>query len=212
MSTPPYVPISPSRLGLMKKLQLASYLHDFLVQHQTDAHGHVNYGRPFGYAWIRARWPGNPDDRPCVRVLKKYMARLKQCGLVHVRTVRNLGGMTVRLLHSVKWPAAVPERAVQLPLYSPPPTPIRREEVQDSVDKQGKSTGKKICLGHERAPSRGTSVPRKEVKNKEKETIRSVALAHAVPTVEKSQRELDARRRLLLDQADALKRKYKSAG
>jgi len=211
---PRYVPIAPSRLGLMKKLQLASYLHDFLVEHQTDANGHVNYGHAFGYDWIRAHWPGNPDERPCLRVLKKYMACLKRCGLAEVKVVGEIHEMRVRLIDSVKWPQQLPAPAIQLSLYSPLPIPIRKG-VEKPVENQRETENRKKARGMSMpsaSEARGTIVPRKEVKKRAKETITSVGRAHAMPAVEKTREELDARRRLLLDQADALKRKYKTAG
>lgn len=44
------------------------------------------------------------------------------------------------------------------------------------------------------------------------EQISAVAVAHGMPALRKSQKELDARRRLLQDQKVQILKKYKSAG
>lgn len=105
-----YVAIAPGRIEDHQKLGPASYLHDFLVDHQTDAAGKVNYGRAISYAWIRAHW----KDAPTKRTLVRYMNRLKASSLVAVRRLPRYRGMTVRVLGSVKWPG---QR--QLPLFPP---------------------------------------------------------------------------------------------
>jgi hypothetical protein len=208
-----YVAVQPERAAKWDTIKTASHLHDLLTDLQTDAGGRVNYGRAFGYAWLLARWPGNPDDRPCVRTLKYHMAKLKRAGLVDIRVVGFGGGMVVRLLGSAKWQEERPVSAVQLPLYSPPPTPIRGGSAVDKpVEKQRKSTVSQIHMGQDFALNGGKTLPRKEVKNLPEETIRAVARAHAVPSVEKSRKELDARWRLLLDQAEMIQQKYKSSG
>jgi hypothetical protein len=89
-----YVPIDTSRIEQKKKLGTASYLHDFLVDHQTDAEGKVNYGKPFGYRWIRSRWEGAPS----VPTLKRHMARLRKNGFVAVRVLGFGGGMVVTVI------------------------------------------------------------------------------------------------------------------
>lgn len=208
-----YVALQPDRAAQWKKLRSALALHELLTDLQCDASGRVNYGRPFGYAWLLARWPGNPDHRPCIRTLKYHMAKLKRAGLVEVRSVglRGFnGGIVVRLLGSAKWQEERPAPAVQLPLLSPAVASIGRgKPVSKPVEKHRKCSPP---LGQEFAPTGGKSLPPKEVKNTPEETIRSVAAQKAVPRVEMSAKELDARRRLLLDQADLLKKKYKSAG
>jgi hypothetical protein len=112
--------IPPSRIGDLKKLKTASYLHDFLIDHQTDASGMVHYGRAISYAWIRAHWPGNPDERPPVRTLQRHMAALKRAGAVHVRVLGFGAGMVVRVLASAKWQNVVPVPAQQMPLFAAP--------------------------------------------------------------------------------------------
>jgi hypothetical protein len=204
-----YVAIQPDRAAQWETLRSAFALHELLTDLQCDATGRVNYGRPFGYAWLLAHWPGNPDDRPTVRTLKRHMAKLKRAGLVGVRVVGFGGGMVVRMLGSAKWQQERPAPAVQLPLLLPRVAPIREG---NPVEKQSKSTVSQIHMGTELSPVGGQSCPRKEVKNLAEETIRAVANAHSLPPVEKSRKELDARRRLLLDQAEMLQRKYKTAG
>jgi hypothetical protein len=213
MSTFRYVAGRPERAGEWNHIKTAAHLEDVLTHLQCDAAGRVNYGRPFGYAWLLARWPGNPDDRPCVRTLKYHMAKLKRAGLVDVRVVGFGGGMVVRLLRSAKWQQDRPTPAVQLPLLSPRVAPIGAgKPVEKPVKKQRKSTVSQIHMGQDFAPNGGKTLPRKEVKNKAEETIRAAAAAMAMPRVEKTRKELDARRRLLLDQAQLVLKKYKNAG
>lgn len=207
-----YVALQPDRAAQWKKLRSALALHELLTDLQSDASGRVNYGRPFGYAWLLAHWPGNPDERPTIRTLKRHMAKLKRAGLVEVRTVGQPGfngGMVVALIGSAKWQEERQAPAVQLPLLLPAVASIGRgKPVSKPVENQRKS---EALGGTELSPTGGQSCPPKEVKNTPEETIRSVAAQKAVPRVEMSAKELDARRRLLLDQADLLTKKFKSA-
>jgi hypothetical protein len=211
-----YVAVQPDRAAQWKNLGSACGLHDVLTDLQCDASGRVNYGRPFGYAWLLAHWPGNPDNRPCVRTLKYHMAKLKRAGLVEVRNVGMRGfngGMVVRLLGSAKWQQERPAPAEQLPLLLPRVAQIRSSKPVDKpVENLSESTVSQIHMGQDLAPTGGKGLPRKEVKNQAEEKIRALAREKSVPRVEKTAAELDARRRLLLDQADLLKKKYKSAG
>lgn len=208
-----YVAGRPERAGEWNTIKTAAHLEDVLTDLQCDASGRVNYGRPFGYAWLLAHWPGNPDDRPCIRTLKYHMAKLKRAGLIEIRVVGFGGGMVVRLLRSAKWQEQRPAPAEQLPLLLPRVAQIRGGKVvEDPVKKSRKSTVSQIHMGQDFAPNGGKTLPRKEVKNLPEETIRAVASAHAMPGVRKTGKELDARRRVLLDQAEMLQKKYKSAG
>jgi hypothetical protein len=209
-----YVAVQPDRAALRKKIKTASFLQDVLTDCQTDARGYVNYGRPISYAWIRSRWPGNPDDRPCVRTLKYHMADLKRARLVEVRKVAFGGGMVVRMLGSAKWQEERAALAVQLPLFAPRIAPFRGVEkpVDNPVEKQCKSTVSQIHMGQDFAPLWGKTLPRKDVKNLPEETIRAVAAAHAVPSVEMTDAQLLERRELLRKQARMLEEKFKNAG
>jgi hypothetical protein len=115
-----YVAVAPDRIEQRGKLGSASYLHDFLVDHQTDASGNVNYGKPFGYAWIAAHWA----NAPSLRTLKRDMARLKRLGHIELRLVDVNGSgarkaMAVKILGSVKFSSLVSVPAVQAPLFAP---------------------------------------------------------------------------------------------
>jgi hypothetical protein len=66
-------------------------------------------------------------------------------------------------------------------------------------------------MGQEIAPVGGKKLPRKEVKNYVEEKINAIAAARAMPSLLKTPEEFDERRRLLLDQADALRKKAKAS-
>ena len=155
-----FVAIHPSRVGDRKKIGPASFLHDFLVDHQTDAEGNVNYRKPFCYAWIRARWP----DAPPVRTLRRHMARLKACGYVWVERAGFDRGMRVRILGSAKWQQA----PAQTSLF-PSPAPL-------SIS-SGKAVQKRASPSSHVPPKvaalRGQKWPRNEVKNLREETTKS---------------------------------------
>jgi hypothetical protein len=207
-----YVAVQPDRAGMRKKIKTASFLHDVLTDLQCDSSGRVNYGRPFGYAWLLAHWPGNPDHRPPLRTLKRHMAILKRAGLVEVHVVGFGGGMVLRLLGSAKWQEERPAPAVQLPLLLPRVARMEGRPVDNPVEKQRKSTVSQIHTGPNMAPVGGQTWPRKDVKNEAEEKIRALAREKSLPRVEKTKQELDARRRLLLDQEYQIKTKFKSTG
>jgi hypothetical protein len=207
-----FVAICPERLGDRKKIKAASYLHDFLVDHQTDASGRVNYGRPFGYAWVRAHWPGNPDDRPPVRTLHRHMATLKAAGKVEARVLGFGGGMIVRVIGSAKWRKEMQPLAVQLPLLTPPPIRFPQSAVDNPVEKPRKSTVSNFHMGPKVALVGGQKWPRKEVKNLAEETSSGASRSDVVRAVEKTPEELTARRQFLADQAEMLQHKFKSSG
>lgn len=129
-----YIAINPDVLD-SKELQesRALGLLAFLTDHQTDAEGRVNYGREFGYAWIRSRWLAAPS----IRTMKRHMAALRKLGLVEVRRVF-AAGMRVRILNSAKFANPVAPQAVQLPLFAGKVTPFRA--VEKPVDNQWKSS------------------------------------------------------------------------
>ena len=147
MSPTRYVPISPGRAGAWRALGRASFLHDVLVDRQTDAGGLVFYGRAITYEWIREHWPD--DDPPSIPTLHRHMARLKRMGVVQVWKDGMRGGMRIRLVSSVKWPGMPPAPAVQLNLFTPAPIPIRR-----GVENVSKSFGNPS----ENASSKGSKV------------------------------------------------------
>ena len=207
-----FIAAHPERAGKWNEIKTASYLEDVLTDLQCDADGRINYGRAFGYAWLLAHWPGNPDERPSVRTLKRHMQILKRAGIVQVRVVGFGGGMVVRMLRSAKWQNERPAPAVQLPLWLPPVASIRGgRPVDKPVEKQLESTVSQIHMGPDLSPVGGQTWPRKEVKNLAEETIRTIARSKAVPRVEKTQKQLDARRRLLQQQAEMLEKKFKNA-
>ena len=149
-----FVAVSPGRVEDKKKIGTASFLHDFLVDHQTDAAGRVNYGKAIGYAWIRAHWLAAPP----IRTLKWQMAKLKRAGLVEIRVLGFGGGMLLRLIDSAKWKKSLPRPAEQLPLISNV-KPIREKKaVENPVDKQWESECVQISHGARNCPRWGQKV------------------------------------------------------
>lgn len=146
------------RGALLRALGPAIYLHDFLVQRQTNARGWVNRGQPINYEWIRENWPGAWETRPSIRTLKRWMARLKDAGEVEVRLERFNAAMRVRLARSVKFapderrapeqlallggPVAFPRR-VEKAVENPVEKPV--ETVAPRGDKSGTSVGTKVA-------------------------------------------------------------------
>lgn len=130
-----FVPVAPERAGKLRALKSASFLHDFLIQHQTSRDGLVNYGRAISYRWILAKWPGDDEHRPNVRTLKRYMQKLKNLGFVQTRVLPFGHGMIVRLLVSAKWRTAIPATPIQLDLFGRHPVEIRRAKAVQEVRK-----------------------------------------------------------------------------
>jgi hypothetical protein len=98
----------------------AVFLHDFLVDHQTDANGLVFYGKPISYGWIQRRFPGSKQ-----RTLRRWLSQLREGGYVAV--ARREHGFSIRILNQKKWPTA------QLPLFpAPEPLCISGGKVADS--------------------------------------------------------------------------------
>lgn len=120
-----FVPIDPERAGKLRALKSASFLHDFLIQHQTSKDGHVNYGRAISYRWILASWPGEIDQRPTERTLQRYMRKLRDVGFVEIRVLPFGRGMIVRLLVSAKWRPALTPSPIQLNLFGKNPVEMR---------------------------------------------------------------------------------------
>lgn len=134
-----YVAIAPGRIDERKTIGPASYLHDFLVDHQTDAEGNVNYGKAISYAWILARW----EKAPAVRTLHRHMARLKAAGRVWVRQLPFRQGMRIRVLGSAKWAP----KARQIPLFpAAEPLSISSGKAVENLLKLGKTAGPKVAL------------------------------------------------------------------
>jgi hypothetical protein len=111
-----YVAIDPARADgrHITAIGKAAGLYDFLINHQTDSEGWVNYGKLISYSWIRARLP---NSQPA-RTLRRWMARLRAGGYAEVLASRSEHGMYIRILDQTKFPK------VQLPLF-PLPKPLR---------------------------------------------------------------------------------------
>jgi hypothetical protein len=204
-----YVAVQPSRIGDHRKLGKASYLLDFLTDHQTDAEGRVHYGQAVSYRWILANWHGNPDDRPSLRSLERHMSKIQELGLARIRVLGFGGGMIIRLVGSAKWQRELPPPAEQIPMFVQLPVSIRTRK---SCGKPDFST-----VSHYHIPPNMAVVDRqkwrdKAVKkyNEEKDTAGSRP-ATGEP-VEKTEAELQERLRLLRDQAEMLTEKFKRAG
>jgi hypothetical protein len=200
-----FVAIHPDRPAQWK-LGSATALHDLLTHNQTDASGRVFYGHAISYAWILSRWPGNPDERPVIRTLKRHMAKLKRAGLVRIRKAGMSDGMIVTLLGSAKWAGEVAAPAIQIPLYSSQPLSISRGKAVNKQRKTASAVGTDVSL------SWGQKCPRKEVRSKPEEKISGASRAHALPSVEKTEEQIAERRRVLRDQLEMLQQKFKTSG
>jgi hypothetical protein len=202
-----FVPISPDTLQRHDLHAAALQLYYFLVDQQTSADGVVFYGKAVGYAWIQSRYL-----RGSLRSLKRHMRALKDAGFVEVRREFH-GGMRIRLPRSVKFAKADPPPAVQLSLYAPEPTPIRGgKPVDKPVENLLESCEYPENHRATDGPMVGPRMAPERSKEPIKEKITTAAKAHVVPRLWKTEKDLDARRRLLLEQAEAIKDKYKSAG
>lgn len=204
-----YVAIQPGRIEQKQKLGPASYLHDFLVDQQTDAQGRVNYGRPFGYAWIVSRWA----SAPTIRTLKRHMARLKRLGHIEVKLMRFNHGMTVRVLGSAKWAPQAAEAAQQFPLFAPAPRSIRSGKAcGNAVSKLSESRmAQDVPRGTLLSPHGGHFCPPKDIKRTAEETIKSAELALARWSPAEEKQHLKARRELLREQSELIQAKYKTS-
>lgn len=204
-----YVAVQPARIGDHRKLGKASYLLDFLTDHQTDAEGRVNYGHPVGYAWILAHWHGNPDERPSLRSLERHMAKLQELGKARVRVVGFGGGMVIRLIGSAKWQREVPAPAEQIPMFVQLPVEIRTRK---SCARPEFSTVSQYHIPPQMAVVDRQKWRRKEVKKEPEEKYSGASRLDACGSVEKTPEELEARLRLLREQAAMLTQKFKRTG
>jgi len=107
-----YVAIDPARADgeHIRAIGKAAGLFDFLIDHQTDSEGWVNYGKLISYSWIERRLPNCQPQR----TLRRWMARLRDGGYVDVIVRRSAHGMHVRILNQFKFPK------VQLSLFPQP--------------------------------------------------------------------------------------------
>jgi hypothetical protein len=193
-----YVAVHPDRIKSKRAIGPASYLHDFLVDHQTDPEGRVYYGKAISYAWIRSRWPGAPPARS----LKRHMARLKDIGCVQVTRLPFHEGMKVRVVGSAKWAP----QAAQLQLF-PPPEPV--------LISQWKSCEKSVRSLKNSGVKSGTAavskVALKSSKNLREEKIRANPTRYARSSPVEEAQALAARRLLLQQQSCLLQSKYKTS-
>jgi len=199
-----YVAVSPDRREEHRAIGKAHALHDFLVDHQTDADGRVWYGKPISYAWIRSKWLTAPPER----TLERHMARLKKCGLVRVVRLPHHLGMRVTVLRSAKWPHS----QAQMALF--PAAEILSITRGNGVRKQRENCGKPEFSTATFGGAAPPFVAVKSSKNQreEKTKSRSAALADARSAPAADEAALAARRQLLRDQAAMLATKFKSSG
>jgi hypothetical protein len=99
-----YISIAPGRVDgkHVKRLGKSVFLFDFLIDHQTDPDGRVNYGKPITYAWIEDRFPSAPPRR----TLERWMATLRVGQYVKVRRLPFDHGMIISILAPKKWPTS----------------------------------------------------------------------------------------------------------
>lgn len=203
-----FVPVHPERVALWKAIGAAAALHDLLVERQTDFDGRVNYGKPVGYAWIRAQWEKKGGNAPAARTLDRYMQRLKRAGLVRVTRVPWGGGMKIRIIGSVKWANAAPP-AHQLNLFTPEPVLISRGKAcGDPSGNLRESCGEAFSYGaRSGAVTNAKSGALKKLR-KEQETPKRRADRPAPADTPVDIQAFEERRALLRQQAEELKRKF----
>jgi hypothetical protein len=205
-----YVAISPGRADgkHVAGMGKAVFLHDFLIDHQTDEAGRVHYGRLITYSWIRLQFKNPPPKS----TLRKWMARLRAGGYVECVAVSSQHGMRVRILNQKKWPA----KPAQQSLFPPPePSPI-------SSGKGGaKPVEKPEVLGVTLRPGMdGASVQKwtpyslEEEKSNEtiKSALRDIGRSHSVENPTMTPAEIEKRKAFLRKQAEQLERKFKNSG
>lgn len=201
-----YIAIAPGRVDgkHVAQMGMAVFLHDFLIDHQTDEAGRVHYGRLITYGWIRARF----KNAPPLRTLQRWMARLRQGGYIECIAVSSRHGMRVRVLNPKKWPA----RPVQASLF-PPPDPL--------LINSGKAGGKTVekprspittlrpdVAGASGQKWRSYSLYEENIE----ETIKTIARAHAVESPVMTKAEVEKRKAFLRKQARELEQKFKTSG
>jgi hypothetical protein len=196
-----FVAVAPERREEHKEMGKAVALHDFLVDHQTDAAGNVNYGKPVSYTWIRSKWRNSPPER----TLKRHMARLKACGLALVQRLPHSLGMRVRVLRSAKW---APE-AAQLRLF-PLPDVLSINRGKDA-EKLLKECEFPPVSGAKSGTAAVPKVALKSSKNLREEKNNSRSARSARSSQAEDAAALAERRRLLADQSRFIQQKFKSS-
>jgi hypothetical protein len=186
----------------------AVFLHDFLIDHQTNEEGRVHYGRLITYAWISERF----ENAPPLRTLQRWMARLRDRGYIECVAVSSQHGMRVRVLNQKKWPA----KPMQPSLFPPP------EPVQFSSGKVGEKAVEKPSSSSTTLPPKVAGPSRQkwrsysfiEEKNEEtsKTAFQTIARAHTVEKPAMTKAEVEKRRAFLREQAKQLERKFKISG
>lgn len=167
----------------------------------------MNYGKAFGYAWIRAKWPG--PSVPPFRTLERHMARLKSLGRVWVERLPWGQGMRVRVLNSAKWSE---ERATQLPLF-PSPEPLSITSGKACGNPVRKRLNSDFSIPPLLAASYRHFWRSKEVKNSNEEKYYGSSHDESCSDPPKTpDAALEARRQLLAAQSVEIQKKYKSAG
>jgi hypothetical protein len=205
-----YIAISPGRADgkHVDGMGKAVFLHDFLIDHQTDEAGRVHYGRLITYAWIRERFRNSPPER----TLRRWMARLRNGGYIDCVAVSSKHGMRIRVLNQKKWPA----RPIQPSLF-PAPEPA----LISSGKKGAKAVENREVLGvtlrPEVAGASGQKWPSyslEEEKNYEtiKTAIGAIPRAHTVENSMMTKAEVEKRKAFLRQQARQLEQKFKVSG
>jgi hypothetical protein len=199
-----YVAVSPDRREQHRAIGKAHALHDFLIDHQTDASGAVWYGRVISYAWIRSKWLTAPSER----TLERHMARLRAAGLVRVQALPKQFGMRVTVLQSAKWPE--PKR--QMDLF--PASEVLSITRGKAVGKQWGTLAKVASNGSNPADKSGGTLPtevaaQSSKKYREETNNSALAIARSAPVLDEA--AFAARRSLLAEQARMLMGKAKGS-
>jgi hypothetical protein len=204
-----YVAIAPGRADgkHISAMGTAVFLHDFLIDHQTDADGRVHYGSLVSYEWIRARFKNCPPRR----TLERWMARLLVAGYIEIEHGEGFQ-RRIRILNQKKFPAPAQRSLFPLPV----PVPIRGggKAVEKPVE-NGKTPEFSCATSGIAAVPLLAEPTLYDEKNDEtiKTAVRELARSKAVEITRKlTESETEQRRRLLLEQAETLKARANGSG
>jgi hypothetical protein len=213
----------------------ALWLFTFLVHHQRRPDGLVHGGRPITYQWIAERLKAPPTAE---RTLRRWMQVLKSGAYIRTRKVRDGGGMIVSVVAQKKWPgyssqgrlfprpepAKMPgTRTASKACGKPVEKPVENVEsglVLDRPGEAGPVPGLRPLSSFKKEidkPNKNAQPAARDAVGPEDNAVflaRLAAIAKAKAIDKRpamTDQELDARRRLLLDQVEQIRKRQSKA-